>query len=588
MIDPIVSLAFSVYSNHGVYALLLGSGVSRSAGIPTGWEVVLDLIAKVAATYGESAKCAADRPAWYRSKFEAEPEYSALLRQVAKSPAERASLVKSYFEPTEDERSQGLKVPTAAHKAIARLVSQGLIRVIVTTNFDRLLETSLQELGVTPQVIATPDATRGALPLVHSKCTIIKVNGDYLDTRIRNTETELSKYPRALCRLLDQVFDEYGLLVCGWSAAWDVALRDAIQRCKSRRFTTYWTHRGSMDGLAQSIIAQRQAIALAIESADSFFLDLEEKIAALRDVDQQHPLTAKIAAATTKRYLVSPDPPIRLHDFVMGAAESLYNRLMDGSFSLTQPFNGEELVKRVARYESLSEVLINVLLVGCYWGDFTHVPVWQKALRRVFAAEQRSSPGSTIMTDWRRLQGYPGLLLTYAAGIAAVSAGKYDALKALLTNTRIPRADGTDDEPLVMLSVPHLLIEAEACRDLPKVSRHTPLNDQLHSVLRSQFALLIPDDREFTCAFDRFEYFVSMIWADLADQSLGVPVGRFAWTYRGRRSPIEEVLADELENQGDQWPPLAAGLLGGSPDRAKKAMDSVNASIRGRAWRVRP
>ncbi len=40
MIEPIVSLAFSLHANKGVYALLLGSGVSRSAGIPTGWEVV--------------------------------------------------------------------------------------------------------------------------------------------------------------------------------------------------------------------------------------------------------------------------------------------------------------------------------------------------------------------------------------------------------------------------------------------------------------------------------------------------------------------------------------------------------------------
>ena len=31
MIDPINSLAFSVQANRGVYALLLGSGVSRAA-----------------------------------------------------------------------------------------------------------------------------------------------------------------------------------------------------------------------------------------------------------------------------------------------------------------------------------------------------------------------------------------------------------------------------------------------------------------------------------------------------------------------------------------------------------------------------
>jgi hypothetical protein len=36
MIHPLVSLAFSVYSKKGAYALMLSSGVSRAAGIPCG------------------------------------------------------------------------------------------------------------------------------------------------------------------------------------------------------------------------------------------------------------------------------------------------------------------------------------------------------------------------------------------------------------------------------------------------------------------------------------------------------------------------------------------------------------------------
>jgi hypothetical protein len=43
MIDPIHSLAFSIQANRGVYAVLFGSGISRSAKIPTGWEITLDL-----------------------------------------------------------------------------------------------------------------------------------------------------------------------------------------------------------------------------------------------------------------------------------------------------------------------------------------------------------------------------------------------------------------------------------------------------------------------------------------------------------------------------------------------------------------
>ena len=228
LIDPILVLAMSVQTNPGVYALLLGSGVSRSAQIPTGWEVVTDLIRKIARLRDED--CGPNPEAWYRDAFGEDADYSNLLDTIAKSPSERQQLLRSYFEPSEDEREQGLKQPTAAHRAIARLASGGYCRVILTTNFDKLTERALEDEGVSPTVITTPEAIEGALPLVHQKCCVIKVHGDYLDTRIKNTPEELAAYDDRLNRLLDQVFDEFGLIVCGWSGQWDVALRAALER----------------------------------------------------------------------------------------------------------------------------------------------------------------------------------------------------------------------------------------------------------------------------------------------------------------------------------------------------------------------
>jgi hypothetical protein len=180
--DPVLSLALSLQSNKGVYALLLGSGTSRAAGIPTGWEVVEDLIKKIAFLRRE--ECDDDPAGWYLKTFGTSPNYSDLLAQIAKEPAERTQLLRGYFEPTSDERERGVKTPTTAHKEIARLVSKGYIRVIVTTNFDRLVETALETEGVVPTVISSPDAAFGALPLVHTPCCVVKIHGDYMDTRI--------------------------------------------------------------------------------------------------------------------------------------------------------------------------------------------------------------------------------------------------------------------------------------------------------------------------------------------------------------------------------------------------------------------
>src|SRR6185437_1498468 len=141
MIDPLISLAFAMHNGKGVYAVLLGSGVSRSAGIPTGWEVVLDLIRQVAQLAGEESE--PDPAAWFELKYGEPPGYSKLLDMLCKTPAERQQVLKGYFEPSEDERERGLKMPTAAHKAIADLVASGHIRVIITTNFDNLMEGAL-------------------------------------------------------------------------------------------------------------------------------------------------------------------------------------------------------------------------------------------------------------------------------------------------------------------------------------------------------------------------------------------------------------------------------------------------------------
>ena len=46
------ALALSLHHSPGVHAILVGSGLSRAAGIPTGWEITLDLVRQLAALDG--------------------------------------------------------------------------------------------------------------------------------------------------------------------------------------------------------------------------------------------------------------------------------------------------------------------------------------------------------------------------------------------------------------------------------------------------------------------------------------------------------------------------------------------------------
>jgi hypothetical protein len=207
-----LSLAFSLYSGPGTYDILLGSGVSSAAGVLTGWNLTLDLVRQLATLEGETTD---DPAAWYAERYGREPRCSEVVNELAPTRDERRSLLQSYFEPDEEDREEGRKEPTAAHRAIARLCSNGYVRVLVTTNFDRLLERALEAEGIFPIVIDTPHALDGAPPLQHASCTVVKVNGDYLDTRIKNAPEELSEYDPSVQALLERIFGEYGLVICG-------------------------------------------------------------------------------------------------------------------------------------------------------------------------------------------------------------------------------------------------------------------------------------------------------------------------------------------------------------------------------------
>ena len=87
MIDASTTLAFSLFENKGVYALLVGSGLSRAAQIPTGWEITLDLIRRVAELQGVPEE--PDWAKWWSKRTGREPNYSELLDALASFPDER-------------------------------------------------------------------------------------------------------------------------------------------------------------------------------------------------------------------------------------------------------------------------------------------------------------------------------------------------------------------------------------------------------------------------------------------------------------------------------------------------------------------
>jgi hypothetical protein len=126
--DPRVSLASVLQSQPGVYALLIGSGVSTGAGIPIGWGVVEAVVRKVAVASGATVGDDFNAEAWWEANGEGELGYSSVLEKLGSTPGARRALLAGFFEPTQDDCGNAMKVPGEAHKAIAALVLTGNAR----------------------------------------------------------------------------------------------------------------------------------------------------------------------------------------------------------------------------------------------------------------------------------------------------------------------------------------------------------------------------------------------------------------------------------------------------------------------------
>ena len=227
------------------------------------------------------------------------------------------------------------------------------------------MEQALSAAGIEATVLSTEDQIRGAPPLDHLQHLVVKVHGDYRDIRIRNTAEELARYPQEVNDLLDRIFNDYGLIVCGWSGEWDPALRAALERASARRYTTYWTTRSRPSEDTRALIARRSAEVVEIADANSFFEKLKEDVAAIDEFSRPHPLSADIAVTKLKRYLPEPLYRIQLADLIEGSVQEIIERTSGDAFSPNEPEpTPESIAKRLKAYDAACSTLTAMAAAG--------------------------------------------------------------------------------------------------------------------------------------------------------------------------------------------------------------------------------
>lgn len=579
-IEKLTTLAFSMYSNKGAYALLLGSGISRSAHIPSGWEVEEKLIQKLGASQGIIDSD--DWHQWYKDKYQQSASYSSLLGEIVKTPTERVQLMKSFFEPTDEEKEIGWKTPTKAHLAIARCAKKGYIRVILTTNFDRLLEKAFELEGVTPQVISHEGAISQATPIVHSKIpTIIKINGDYIDCQFRNTAEELDEYPEQMKLYLYRIFEEYGLVTCGWSGEWDKGLIEIINGATHSRYNSFFTYIGEAKNSIMSLSRDRMGELMPIESADNLFSELYEQITALEKYDANANMSHEMMLARVKKYISSKQYDIEFADIIEKWGAEAYNQITEVAhynFSLTK----ESFERYLEIHLRAIDPLLDAAIITARWGKEWHVKLFGDILIKLCIKPFKNGERGVVETSY--IHALAPMLLLNVIGIACVKFGRFKELNSIL-KLYVPAGNfmGFYRHPLLyLLGGTHWTYET--WNNLMGTTYCYPFSlfflGQLEPVFKDYFIT----ESEYENVFYIWEHLKSLVYGynQCSLIEFSVPMGNFLYKrneYKMRYKETEPytLFFEEADKLKNNWKPIKQGMFGGSYDNYKQIYEQAEA-----------
>ena len=249
--------------------------------------------------------------------------------------------------------------------------------------------------------------------------------------------------------------------------------------------------------------------------------------------------------------------------------------------------SAEEVAERLRRYERVAHRVGTLALLLARWAN----PDQRSILTRlaVRSAENIELTGGNTL--WIGLRWYPVEYILYAAGIAAISAERYDNLSAMF-EAPISLAHEPDEQPLLWATERGFLdaTRADAFKRVPGHERHyAPRSEYMFKTMQPLLEDLLFLGRNYEPLFDRYEVLVALSCVDISfnrgsSRAWGPP-GRFAWkANRGiGKDPLTRIV-EEAQRAGQHWLPLTAGMFGGSLERFNKAANQYFEFVKQLGW----
>ena len=275
-------------------AWLLGAGVSAAAGIPTATEMTWSFKRLLYCTEQRKplAFCSDLGDPLLRKRLQryfdekksfpalgADDEYAVYFEAAYGAESDRRRYIDDCVR---DAR------PSYGHLALGALMAVERVRLVWTTNFDRLTEDAgAVAFGGSGRVmVASPDTAAVADTALHEERwpLVGKLHGDFQSTRLRNTNEELRHQDERLRAALLESCRRFGLVIVGYSGR-DSSIMDVLDEAiaDGRGFPNglFWLNRvgGATLPRVQALIARAAAAGIAaheitISTFDEVMMDI--------------------------------------------------------------------------------------------------------------------------------------------------------------------------------------------------------------------------------------------------------------------------------------------------------------------------
>lgn len=168
----------------------------------------------------------------YKDLFRQDVQYGMWFKTFSNLPKERQSLLEFLIDD---------KKPTYKYLLLAHLINVHVFKNIFTTNFDNLVNDSLNYLNIKPKVYAHNEIAK-EIDFKGKKPNIIKLHGDYLFENIKNIVEETTNLPDNMNEKLKGALakEELDLIVIGYNGS-DYSVMKCLQEAKgSFDYNLYW------------------------------------------------------------------------------------------------------------------------------------------------------------------------------------------------------------------------------------------------------------------------------------------------------------------------------------------------------------